>query len=133
VRAASGYRPLFGARDGPELVAWIEKRRPIRHQLFLVHGEVPALEGLRDRIAGLFRPGQVVLPVIDQSFELGRGTGTGAGAPRRLAAHQVGHNDWHNDVSRQMLDIGDAVTAASDDKARGVLVRRLRRALQETG
>lgn len=124
-----------GHADGPELAAWIEKRLPIRHQLFLVHGEVPALEGLRDRVSGVLAPGQVVLPVIDESFAL-EASGAHAlpsAAPPRIAPRQVARLDSHNEMSRLMLDINDALSAAADERSRGVLVRRLRRALEETG
>ena len=39
--------------------------------------------------------------------------------------------DWHNDMSRLILDINERIEAAADDRARGVIVRRLRRALEE--
>ena len=38
--------------------------------------------------------------------------------------------DWHDDMSKPILDINDRVQAAADDRARGVIVRRLRRALE---
>ena len=33
-------------------------------------------------------------------------------------------------MSKLVLDIGDRIEAAADDRARGVLIRRLRRALE---
>jgi metallo-beta-lactamase family protein len=122
-----------GHADGPELVAWIEKRLPLRHQLFLIHGEVPALDGLKARVAGMVDAERIVIPAIDQGFEL---TPDGARslavvAPPRIGPDEVGHLDWHNDVSKLLLDVDDALAAAADDKARGVIVRRPRRALQE--
>jgi len=39
--------------------------------------------------------------------------------------------DWHNDVSRLILDINDALKDTADEKARLVLIRRLRRALED--
>jgi len=39
--------------------------------------------------------------------------------------------DWHNDMSKLILDINDAMEAAADDRARGVIIRRLKRALEE--
>ena len=71
---------------------------------------------------------------IDQSFAL---TPTGAEplaeAPPlpRLAPEQVARRDSHNDEARLMLDIGDALEVAADEKARAVIIRRLRRALEE--
>jgi metallo-beta-lactamase family protein len=52
---------------------------------------------------------------------------------RRLAPEAVTRLDWHNEMSELMLDINDRVAAAADDRARGVIIRRLRRALQENG
>ena len=46
-----------GHADGPELAAWIGKRLPLRHQLFLIHGEVPSLLGLQARLAGVLDAG----------------------------------------------------------------------------
>jgi metallo-beta-lactamase family protein len=43
----------------------------------------------------------------------------------------VARLDWHNDVSRLFLDINDALAGAADERARDVLIRRLRRALDE--
>jgi metallo-beta-lactamase family protein len=50
---------------------------------------------------------------------------------RRLAPEAVTRLDWHNEMSELMLDINDRVAAAADDRARGVIIRRLRRALLE--
>jgi metallo-beta-lactamase family protein len=120
-----------GHADGPELVAWVKERLPIAHQVFLVHGEERGFEGLRARLAGVLRGDQVVVPSIDQTFEL---TPSGArpidtGVAPRLRPHSPGNLDWTNDLSRLQLDINDAVRAAGDDRARNVVIRRLRRAL----
>jgi metallo-beta-lactamase family protein len=50
---------------------------------------------------------------------------------RRLAPEAVVALDWHNDMSKLILDINDRIEAAADDRARGVIVRKLRRALEE--
>jgi len=49
---------------------------------------------------------------------------------RRLAPEAVVALDWHNDLSRLILDINDRIEAAADDRARGVIIRRLRRGLE---
>jgi metallo-beta-lactamase family protein len=41
--------------------------------------------------------------------------------------------DWHNDMSKLVLDINERIAAAADDRARGIIVRRLRRALEVPG
>jgi metallo-beta-lactamase family protein len=50
---------------------------------------------------------------------------------RRLAPEAVVALDWHNDMSKLILDMNERIEAAADDRARGVIVRRLRRALDE--
>jgi hypothetical protein len=50
---------------------------------------------------------------------------------RRLAPEAVVAFDWHNEMSKLILDINDRMEAAADDRARGVIIRRLRRSLDE--
>ena len=78
---------------------------------------------------------RILTPALDSVYDL---TAQGArlaepGAPSRLAPEAVGRLDWHNDLSRLLIDIGAQVDAAADDKAKGVVIRRLRRALEEGG
>lgn len=132
VRARIRSLDLYsGHADGTELRDWIEARLPIRHRVFLVHGEGPAIAGLAARLSGIIDPHDVLQPTLDESFAL-----TPAGcqslaksAPPRLAPEKVGNLDWHNDVSRLFLEINEALAANPDEKSRGVLIRRLQRAL----
>jgi len=39
--------------------------------------------------------------------------------------------DWHNDMSKLILDINARIEAAADDRARGVIIRKLKRALDQ--
>ena len=50
---------------------------------------------------------------------------------RRLAPELVVNLDWHNDMSKLILDINEEIERAADDRARGVVIRRLRRALDD--
>src|SRR6185436_8839515 len=121
-----------GHADGPELARWIGSRRPIRRGLFLVHGEEPAIAGLTDRIAERIIPAaQVFRPVLDDVFELSTAAPTlvDVAHRRRLAPDAVVALDWHNDMSRLILDINERIEMAADDRARGVIIRKLRRAL----
>ena len=51
-------------------------------------------------------------------------------AGRRLAPEAVVSLDWHNDMSKLILDINDRMDMAADDRARAVIIRRLRRTLE---
>jgi len=134
VRAQIRTLDLYsGHADGTELRAWFAARLPIRQGVFLVHGEEQALDALAGRISGLIAPRDIIIPDIDTSFAL---TGAGAqsltgGTPPRLAPRQVGQLDWHNDVSRLLLDISDALRNCPDEKSRNILIRRLQRALKD--
>ena len=122
-----------GHADAPELVDWIGKRRPIRHNVFLLHGEEPSLFCLRGRLDGVVDPSSIILPAIDETYELAE---TGARlvetrVPPRIDRQMVAQQDWHNEVARLFIKINEALTAAADEKGRAKLVRRLRRAIDE--
>jgi metallo-beta-lactamase family protein len=122
-----------GHADGPELARWIAARRPIRRGVFLVHGEEPALSGLSDRISERTIPAaKVFRPILDDIFELSTLDPTPIDVThrRRLAPEAVVALDWHNDMSKLILDINDRIEGAADDRARGVIIRSLRRALE---
>jgi len=122
-----------GHADGPELARWIASRRPIQRGVFLLHGEESALTGLAERIAERTVPAaKVFSPLLDDVYELTTTAPTpiDVSRRRRLAPEAVINLDWHNDMSKLILDINDAVDAAADDRARGVIIRKLRRALE---
>jgi metallo-beta-lactamase family protein len=122
-----------GHADGPELARWIAARRPIRRGVFLVHGEEPALNGLSERIAERRVPeAHEFIQLLDDFFEMSSRAPTplDVAGRRRLAPEAVTNLDWHNDMSKLILDINERMQAAADDRTRGVIVRRLRRALE---
>ena len=116
-----------GHADGPELLAWISERLPLKHQIFLVHGEVDALQGLASRLAGMVAADKLLIPALDDCFAL---TSEGAVAmddrPKpRIAPEKVGHADWHNDLSRLILSINAAIEGSHSEQERTALLRRL--------
>ena len=122
-----------GHADGPELARWIAARRPIQRGVFLVHGEERAQAGLTERIAERTVPAaQVFVPILDGIHELTTTAPTPIDVThrRRLAPEAVVALDWHNDMSKLILDINDRIEAAADDRARGVIIRKVRRALE---
>jgi len=124
-----------GHADGPELAKWIAARRPIGRGLFLVHGEEPAIAALSERVSERIVPAaRIFLPALDDIYDLSTAVPKPLEAAhrRRLAPEAVVALDWHNDMSKLILDINAQIEAAADDRARGVIIRRLQRAL-ETG
>jgi metallo-beta-lactamase family protein len=122
-----------GHADGPELARWIAARRPVRRGVFLVHGEENALLGLSDRISErIISSARIFRPVLDDIYELSTSAPTPINVAhrRRLAPEAVVALDWHNDMSKLVLDINDRIDVAADDRSRGVIIRRLRRALE---
>ena len=110
----------------------IAARRPIQRSLFLVHGEEAAIAGLANLIAERIIPAaKVFQPLLDDIYELSAAAPTllDGSHLRRLAPEAVVKLDWHNDMSKLVLDINDRIEAAADDRARGIIIRRLRRAL----
>jgi metallo-beta-lactamase family protein len=90
------------------------------------------MAALADRLTGIVDPAKVLRPELDEGFAL---TPTGSRSlartvPPRLEPEQVGRLDWHNEVSRLLLEISEELRARPDEKSRGVLVRRLQRAMR---
>ena len=125
-----------GHADGSEIARWIAARRPIQRGVFLVHGEETAIAGLAERLAERIIPSaKLFQPVLDDIYELSTPAPTlmDVARRRRLTPEAVTHLDWHNEMSKLVLDINDQIEAAADDRARGVIIRRLRRALEGSG
>lgn len=139
IRVAARIRMIdeySGHADAAGMVSWIAARRPIARGLFLVHGEQDAIAGLAERVSERIIPAaKIYQPVLDDIYELSTAEPRVLDVDhrRRLTPEAVTQLDWHNEMSELMLDINDRIGAAADDRARGVIIRRLRRALAEGG
>jgi metallo-beta-lactamase family protein len=135
VRAAIRKLDVYsGHADGPELEEWIMGRKPIRNGVFLVHGELPAIAGLKDRLARCLPELAVLEPALDSVYELGpqgAALNSAGKAVPRLSASQVGRADWHNDLQTLVLDLQDHLDHAADEKSRSAILRKVRRSLSE--
>jgi metallo-beta-lactamase family protein len=122
-----------GHADGPELGRWIQARGPVSGGVFLVHGETDAIEGLAKRVLGRsIVPEQAIIrPALDEAFRLMPGmVPEPAQAPqRRDRPEAVGEPDWHNQRAALLLQVEEALEQAGDDRTRGALLERLKRAL----
>jgi metallo-beta-lactamase family protein len=133
VRARIRSLDLYsGHADGPELATWMEERLPVHGNVFLVHGESPAIDGLKARLGALGPTPSVIAPGLDDAFDLREAAHPiVTGRPARITPETVGNLDWNNDLAKLLLDIGAAVEKAADERAKRVVIRRLRRALDE--
>ena len=132
VKAAITLFDLYsGHADAGELVNWVKARMPVRQGVLLTHGEEAGLNGLRQGLSGELPPDRIVIPQIDDAFELSSHgfRPVELNVRRRLQPERVGRLDWHNDLSRLLLDITQSVNAAADERGRAATIRRLRRAL----
>lgn len=122
-----------GHADRGELIEWIKSRQPISGKIFLVHGEEPAMNGFRDALVPLFDENRIEMPSLDSVYELvaGEARALDGGLPRRLDPDDIGRVDWHNDLSRLILDMGERLRREADEKSRAKLIRKLRRTLDE--
>lgn len=121
-----------GHADASELASWVAARQPVAQSVFLTHGEDAGLFGLQDRLAQTMPAERIVVPQLDDAYDL---TFEGARLAdrtekRRIAPEKVARLDWHNDLSKLLLDISESVEAAADERGRGAVIRRLRRALE---
>lgn len=122
-----------GHADASELVSWVHGRSPVRGTIFLTHGEATSLSGLRDRLSSAVAPERIVMPLIDDAYEL-RPSGArqvDVNRPRRLKPEKVARLDWHNDLSKLLIEVADHVNGAVDERSRAAMIRRLRRALDD--
>ena len=130
IRAIDVYS---GHADGPELVAWLNARQPLRKALFLVHGEEEALAAMKMQAAKLIDDERVIIPGIDPAFGLDPDgpVNISKSLPLpRLDPLQPGHRDWNNDFQGLILDLQMRLRSAADDKARRVIIRRIRDSLE---
>lgn len=123
-----------GHADAGELVAWVKARMPIRQVVFLTHGEETGLAGLHEKLLGIMPDDKVIMPRLDDAFQLSpRGClPIDVNETRRLGPEKIARLDWHNDLSKLLLDISEAVGAAADERGRAAIVRRMRRALEDS-
>jgi metallo-beta-lactamase family protein len=121
-----------GHADGRELVDWVSHRLPIGRSIFLTHGEEAGQQAMAADLAALNLPHDcIVIPGLDSVYDLSGETCAFLASETRprIDPAMVARLDSHNELATLVLDIRDAVNAAADEKARGVILRRLRRAL----
>ena len=119
-----------GHADQNGLIKWAKERLPIRHNIFLVHGEETARTAFESalEIAGI--PGKIIrLPQMGETVRL---TAKGATTERirtRVDVAATANADWHNAYAETVLTLRRELDSAKDERARQKLLNRVRGAL----
>lgn len=125
-----------GHADGDQLIAWVKARLPVKSAIFLTHGEEQSLEALRNDLEAAGVPAErIIVPQLDDVVDLSAGESQVKfrPVPHRLAGKSLRGPDWHNELAEFSLALRDRLEAAADDKARGVILRRVIRTLEGDG
>ena len=128
------FEDYSGHADGPELVQWLKERLPVGRAVFLTHGEDEARLALAQAISGAVVAAEKVMsPLLDDVYDLTAAAPVlnQAQSRPRINPQSVAKLDWHNGLTKLVLDINEAITHAVDEKSRAVILRRLRRALSD--
>jgi metallo-beta-lactamase family protein len=136
VKVAATIRRLedySGHADGPELTQWLTERLPVSGTVFLTHGEEEGQLAMIEDIQGKIAPRErIERPRLDDVYDLSGEVPVlvAAESKPRIDPGKMARLDWHNDFAALVLDLNDAIAKAADEKARGVIIRRIRRALE---
>jgi metallo-beta-lactamase family protein len=123
-----------GHADGPELVQWLSKRLPIARNLFITHGEEDRqIAFANDVKAKLIPEERIIRPALDEAYDISAPVAKlveqGSGALPRIDHDLVAQPDWNSDYQKTLLDLQDQLKQAATDKQRGVILRRVQRAI----
>jgi metallo-beta-lactamase family protein len=122
-----------GHADGPELVQWIKERLPVTHSIFLTHGEEEPQIALAEAVRGMVPDDCIIRPRLDDVYDLeaDKCALLEADTKPRIDPTSVAKLDWNNDLQSLVLDIGEQLKSVADPKQKAVLIRKLRRAMQD--
>jgi metallo-beta-lactamase family protein len=130
IRSMDAYS---GHADGPELEQWLRERLPIAHAVFLVHGEEGALAAIKSRACNILPESKIYIPRLDSAFRLedeGPSDISTSMPMPRIDPDLAGHRDWNNDYQALLQDLNDELRNAADDRSRGIIIRKIRRAIE---
>ncbi len=128
IRELVGYS---GHADQQSLIQWIQARMPVKHGLFLVHGEEQARQALAARLGAAGVPQHLMrLPAMGETVAL---TAEGPRLLRvrsRIDVAAAGASDWHNSYAQTLIALRERLDAMPHDKARKALLAKIESALR---
>jgi metallo-beta-lactamase family protein len=116
--------------DQGELLDWVKERTPIAGRLFLNHGDDNAREEMARLLAerGL-DPKIIILPQMDEEFELVAGDAQSKGRlPERIPRTEL-LSDWNNDYAAFSVALTQRLQSAANDDERRTIIAALRKML----
>jgi metallo-beta-lactamase family protein len=100
-------------------------------RLFLNHGEDEARRALRDHLVERgFDRDKIVLPALDEHFDLVAGTARSKGRVGERIADVALERDWHTDFAALTVALRQRLEAATDGAERRQILARLHEALE---
>jgi metallo-beta-lactamase family protein len=121
-----------GHADRDRLLGWLDDRQGVGRGLFLVHGEPPAREAIRQALLLKgWEAESIHVPDLDETVDLtqARPRAAPAAEAARLPSAAMGSADWHNRYAETLLELGEALRAAPDDRTRDHVLERVRKAI----
>jgi len=119
-----------GHADRDRLLAWLDERQGVGRGLFLVHGEPGAREAIRQALLTKgWEAERIHSPGLDETVDLTQARPQAVEAAETRLPPAAVDEDWHNRYAETLLDLGEALRAAPDDRTRDRLLERVRAAL----
>lgn len=120
-----------GHADRDRLLGWLDDRQGVGRGLFLVHGEAGAREAIRQALLLKgWDADSIHAPDLDETVDLTQARPRAAAdGEARLPPAAMGAADWHNRYAETLLELGEALRAAPDDRTRDHLLERVRKAI----
>lgn len=119
-----------GHADRAALLAWVKARLPVRHAIFLTHGDDGPRAAFKEGIVALGHPAaDVLIPQLDARYRLAADGAQALDAAPRLDPAGAAAPDWYNEQAALLLDLKKKLRKLPDAKTRTRLVRQLRNTL----
>jgi metallo-beta-lactamase family protein len=115
--------------DRSELLAWAQQREPVAGSLFLTHGEVGALDSLRQALEVHLK--SVIVPEIGERYELCAGAPARRLETGRIELRPILNRDWQNDYADFTVNLRRQLRSIDSAEKRAEALALMRRVLDD--